>query len=102
MWTNLFGEDHKSHGSSNDRGAARQENHERFSAVGVMVEDDPALVLQEMMRLVAASKEGRLSERGKAVQFNGAYREMIEGVNLILDSVTAPLNSASAFIEAHR
>ncbi|MDR3737387.1 MAG: methyl-accepting chemotaxis protein [Terracidiphilus sp.] len=99
MWTNLFGEDHKSHGSSNDRGAARQENHERFSAVGVMVEDDPALVLQEIMRLVAASKEGRLSERGKAVQFNGAYREMIEGVNLILDSVTAPLNSASAFIE---
>jgi methyl-accepting chemotaxis protein len=99
MWTNLFGDDRKSHGIGNDRGAARMANHDGLNGGGVMVEDDPSSVLQEIMRLVAASREGRLSERGNATQFNGACREMIEGVNQILDSVTEPLHRASAFVE---
>ena len=39
---------------------------DRASASKRIVEDDSMLVLQEIMRLVDASKEGRLSERGKA------------------------------------
>jgi methyl-accepting chemotaxis protein len=99
MWTNLFGEDRKSHNAGNDRGATRQTNQDRSSGGGVMEEENPSSVLLEIMRLAAATREGRLSERGKTTQFNGAYREMIEGVNQILDSVTEPLNSASAFVE---
>jgi methyl-accepting chemotaxis protein len=55
--------------------------------------------LQEILRLVDASKEGRFSERAKASEFKGVYREAIEGVNKILDSVTAPLHLASTFVE---
>lgn len=86
MWANLFGEDRKSRDAGNDRNATRQANEHRSGGSGMMLDDDPSSVLQEIVRLVAAFKEGRLTERGKATQFNGAYREMIEGVNQILDS----------------
>jgi len=66
---------------------------------GGLSEDDASLVLQEIMRLVDASKQGRLSERGQATKFNGVHRELLQGVNAILDSVTEPLHLASAFVE---
>ena len=62
-------------------------------------EDDSMLVLEEIMRLLDASKEGRLSERGKATQFNGVHREMIQGINGIMDAVTAPLNVAANYVD---
>ncbi len=61
------------------------------------VEDDSMLVLEEIMRLVDASKEGRLSERGKATLFNGVHREMIQGVNEMLDAICCPSARATAF-----
>ena len=44
------------------------------------------LVLKEIMRLVDASKEGRLNERGKATLFNGTHREIVQGVSCRLIS----------------
>jgi methyl-accepting chemotaxis protein len=58
-------------------------------------EDDSMLVLQEIMRLVDASKDGRLSERGKAAQFVGIQREMIEGVNEMLDAILLPIGEGN-------
>jgi methyl-accepting chemotaxis protein len=54
-------------------------------------EDDSMLVLNEIMRLVDASKAGRLSERGKATLFNGAHREIIQCVNEMLDAILLPI-----------
>jgi methyl-accepting chemotaxis protein len=51
------------------------------------------------MRLVAAATEGRLSERGRASEFDGVYREIIEGVNQMLDCVTTPLKVAATYVE---
>ena len=62
-------------------------------------EDGSDLVLQEIMRLVTAATEGRLSERGKASEFDGVYREMIEGVNEMLDCVITPLNVAANYVD---
>ncbi len=59
------------------------------------VEDDSTLVLQEIMRLVEASKEGRLSERGKATMFNGVHREMLQGVNEMLDAILLPIGEGN-------
>jgi methyl-accepting chemotaxis protein len=64
-----------------------------------MENEESLLVLQEIMRLVDASKEGRLSERGKATLFNGLHREMIQGVNELLDAVTAPVRVAASYVE---
>ena len=56
------------------------------------------LVLQEIMRLVDASKEGRLSERGKATLFNGVHREMIQGVNEMLDAILLPIGEGNRIL----
>ena len=76
MATTMVGEDRKAHGAGNGHGV-----QERGSASKQIVGDDSMDVLQEIMRLVDASKEGRLTERGKATMFNGVHREMIQGVN---------------------
>jgi methyl-accepting chemotaxis protein len=61
--------------------------------------DEMQLVSQEIMRLVNASREGRLDERGRADQFTGVHREILLGVNEMLDAVVAPLNVASDFVD---
>jgi methyl-accepting chemotaxis protein len=61
-------------------------------------EDDMMLVLQEIMRLVDASKDGRLSERGKATLFNGAHREVIQGVNEMLDAILLPIGEGNRIL----
>ena len=57
------------------------------------------LVLNEIMRLVDAAKDGQLSERGRANQFNGFHSEMIQGVNEVLDALIAPLNVAADYVD---
>jgi methyl-accepting chemotaxis protein len=62
-----------------------------------------AVVLQglkkEMASLTQAANAGRLTQRGKADQFRGAYAEIVIGVNEILDAVINPLNVAAQYID---
>src|SRR5581483_147828 len=48
-------------------------------------------LLNEIMRLVDASKEGRLNERGREDLFDGSERELIQGVNEMLDAILLPI-----------
>jgi methyl-accepting chemotaxis protein len=54
---------------------------------------------KEMMRLTDASKEGQLSDRGKPEQFQGAYSEIVRGVNAVLEAIIAPLNVSANYVE---
>ncbi len=54
---------------------------------------------QELARLTAAAKEGKLAERGSYELFHGAYSEIVRGVNAILDAVIAPLNVSANYVE---
>ncbi len=54
---------------------------------------------KELARLTAASKEGKLTERGDDDQFQGAYAHIVRGVNAILDAVITPLNVAANYVE---
>ena len=66
------------------------------AAVSVQREDEELnAVLNEIMRLVDASKEGRLSERGKATLFNGPHREIIQGMNEMLDAILIPIGEGN-------
>jgi methyl-accepting chemotaxis protein len=76
---------------NNGHGDDGQPDNDRVSRKARMAEDDSALVLDEIVRLVDASKEGRLSERGNATLFNGVHREMIQGVNEMLDAILLPI-----------
>ena len=61
-----------------------------------------AVVLQglqkEMVRLTEASREGQLSERGKAEQFQGAYAGIVNGVNEMLDAILLPIKEGTRIL----
>ncbi|MGB7133284.1 MAG: methyl-accepting chemotaxis protein [Candidatus Sulfotelmatobacter sp.] len=54
---------------------------------------------KELARLTEASNAGQLSERGKHDQFQGAYAEIVRGVNSVLDAVITPLNFTAGQID---
>ena len=70
----------------------------RAGVAKARVRDEAQLVSQEILRLVEASKEGRLSERGRAEQFTGMYREMVEGVNAMLDAILLPIGEGNRIL----
>jgi methyl-accepting chemotaxis protein len=94
----MVSEDRKAHGAGNGHGGSGHGVQDRSGASKRVVEDDSALVLDEIMRLVDASKEGRLSERGKATLFNGVHREMIQGVNEMLDAILLPIGEGNRIL----
>ncbi len=73
--------------------------HSREHGTKQIHEDEElSLVLQEIMRLVDASKEGRLSERGNATIFNGMHRELVQGVNVMLDAILLPIGEGNRIL----
>jgi methyl-accepting chemotaxis protein len=96
MPTALVSEARKPHGAGNGNGGNGLGIRDRASSKAHPVEkDDSMLVLQEIMRLVDASKEGRLGERGKATLFNDTNREIIQGVNEMLDAILLPIGEGN-------
>jgi methyl-accepting chemotaxis protein len=53
-------------------------------------------MIDETEALIKAAQEGRLQERGNAAKFEGVYRELVQGINNMLDAVVAPLSEATA------
>src|ERR1017187_10285815 len=96
MATNVVSEGRKLNSEGNGHG---ENGHGDLVRAGVKrrtaEEDDSTLVLDEIMRLVDASKEGRLSERGKATLFNDVNREIIQGVNEMLDAILLPIGEGN-------
>jgi methyl-accepting chemotaxis protein len=65
-----------------------------------------AVVLQglqkELGRLTEASREGQLSERGKPDHFQGAYAEIVKGVNEMLDAILLPIGEGNRVLSLIR
>ncbi len=55
--------------------------------------------LDETRLLIDAARSGQMGQRGNAEQFQGAYRELVAGMNQLLDAITAPINEAAAVLE---
>jgi methyl-accepting chemotaxis protein len=53
---------------------------------------------KELARLIEASKEGQLSDRGKPEQFQGAYAEIVRGVNTMLDAILLPIGEGNRIL----
>ena len=53
---------------------------------------------KELGRLIEASKEGQLSDRGKPEQFQGAYAEIVRGVNVMLDAILLPIGEGNRIL----
>jgi methyl-accepting chemotaxis protein len=99
MATAVVTEGRKLRGAGNGQGhSSHGENgHGSRDAIGKRQdeEDELTLVLQEIMRLVDASKEGRLSERGQSTLFDGMHREIVQGVNEMLDAILLPIGEGN-------
>lgn len=51
-------------------------------------------LVKETNELTAEAAEGNLEKRGNVAKFEGAYRDIIQGVNNTLDTMTVPLTEA--------
>jgi methyl-accepting chemotaxis protein len=102
MGTAVMSEKRRLHGTDNGNGVnshAKGGNPSRDQASKpVRGADDLELVLEEIMRLVDASKEGRLSERGNATLFNGMQREIVQGMNEMLDAILLPIGEGNRIL----
>ena len=67
-------------------------------AIKMMVINISNLV-KEMNMLTMTALEGKLDVRGNAGTFNGAYREIVAGVNKTLDAMMGPIGEASMVLE---
>jgi len=56
-------------------------------------------VSNEIRRLVNSAREGKLAERGNVGAFEGNYRMLVEGVNVVLDAVIEPLQLAARYVD---
>jgi methyl-accepting chemotaxis protein len=51
-------------------------------------------LVEEVQGLSASAKAGRMDHRADAATFEGSYREVVQGLNDVLDAVAAPLGEA--------
>ncbi len=56
-------------------------------------------LLQQTTALIRAAREGDLSQRGDPTKFQGAYAELVSGLNAMIDGVATPFRSASVALE---
>src|SRR5512135_470260 len=56
-------------------------------------------LIEEAAALTRAAVAGKLDTRGNAAQFQGGFREIVEGVNQTLDAVIGPLNVAAEYVD---
>ncbi len=51
-------------------------------------------LISETKELIDASSEGNLSERGNSEKYTGAWKEMIVGINSLLDAIVTPIRES--------
>lgn len=49
--------------------------------------------------LIQATKEGKLNTRGNAEQYTGTWKDMISGINGLIDAFVAPINVTADYID---
>ena len=73
-------------------------DHEKMKQAVNNVAGVLQVLQKELARLIDASKEGQLSERGKPEHFQGAYAEIVRGVNTMLDAILLPIGEGNRIL----
>ena len=81
--------------------APRYDDHHQIVGVVELIYDtaEEIRVSTEINRLVNSARDGKLSERGNGSAFEGNYRTLVEGINVVLDTVIAPIKLAAQYID---
>jgi methyl-accepting chemotaxis protein len=56
-------------------------------------------LVEETVALTKSASEGQLVKRGRAGNFDGGYKAIVDGINATLDAVIGPMNEALAVLE---
>jgi methyl-accepting chemotaxis protein len=100
MTTKVLLEERKVHGGGNggNGGNGHGDRSGRGNGKQASGDKEMQLVLGEIMRLVDASREGRLTERGGLDQFDGVHREIVQGINEMLDAILLPIGEGNRIL----
>jgi methyl-accepting chemotaxis protein len=79
-----------------------QGDHEKMKVAVNNVASVVQNLKKEMTRLTEASKDGLLSERGKPELFQGAYADIVKGVNVMLDAILLPIGEGNRVLRLIR
>jgi methyl-accepting chemotaxis protein len=88
----------KSNGAHNGNGAHSNGNRDLLNGRQQSQDAEMQIVSQEIARLVDASKEGRLSERGRTDKLTGIHSEMVLGINEMLDAILLPIGEGNRIL----
>ena len=88
----------KSNGAHNGNGASSNGNHDLLNSRKQPQDAEMLIVSSEIARLVDASKEGRLSERGRTDKLTGIHSEMVLGINEMLDAILLPIGEGNRIL----
>ena len=58
-----------------------------------------ATLVKSLDTLIAAARDGRLSERAQANELKGAYQHLVEGLNSLLAAVGEPIEESASVLE---
>jgi len=56
-------------------------------------------VMDETKTLIQSAQEGKLNHRGDMDRFHGAFRDLVAGINKLMDAIVNPINEASHALE---
>ncbi len=68
--------------------------HDDLNRAFITMQDALSALVTEMEQLSVAAQNGQLDVRGNASRFDGAFRELVAGVNATLDAGAAPVREA--------
>ena len=73
----------------------RRSEQDELMPASIQMQENILALKKEVARVTQASREGRLSERAHSDQFQGAYAEMMNGINEMMDSILTPIAEAN-------
>ncbi|MDM8525835.1 methyl-accepting chemotaxis protein [Desulfococcaceae bacterium HSG8] len=79
--------------------SARKDEVGTLANALIEMNDRISYVLKETDDLIRAVKEGRLDIRGNAEAFEGSWRELVIGVNNVIDAFVAPIHMTAMYID---
>ena len=56
-------------------------------------------LLSETEKLTKATQDGKLDTRGDAAMYKGAWNELVQGVNALIDAFVAPINVTAEYVD---
>ncbi len=75
------------------------QNHEKINeSLGKTVKSIED-IMDDTKWLVDATKDGKLDTRGDASKYEGSWRELLQGVNELVDAFVAPINVTAEYVE---